>query len=199
MAFPIYLELKKKKALYWSVQNLIFLFIWPSWTLCHECGGILKRLQKIHECLTVQFYLLLSPQWDARTWKFVSAPQETPLWWSFCVPTLTPSLRATSWATAAACSPSSSFSCLRTGNRMRLSLVRKSADMCLPRWGTDCYDAHVNFIFSFPVMAKRERWCLTAQRINTPVCCSSNVRCWAKVPYRRPTHSKEWGQKAVHR
>lgn len=71
----------------------------------------------------------LSPQWDVRTWKFVSAPQETPSSWSFWDPTLTPSLRATSWAMAAACSPNSSFGCLRTNSHMKQSLVRKSNDV----------------------------------------------------------------------
>lgn len=73
--------------------------------------------------------LPLSPQWDVRTWKSVSTPQETPSSWSFCDPTLTPSLRATSWAMAAACSPNSSFSCRRTVSRMKRSLVRKSNDV----------------------------------------------------------------------
>lgn len=108
-----------------SLYGCIIIF-WGSYVFCcicticheygHECDGMLKRLP-------------LSPQWDVRTWKFVSAPQETPSSWSFWDPTSTPSLRATSWAMAAACSPNSSFGCLRTDSHMKQSLVRKSTDV----------------------------------------------------------------------
>lgn len=69
-------------------------------------------------------YFLLSPQSGVRTSKSASAPQETLLWWNFCIPVLTPNLRATSWVTAEACSTSSLSSCLTMDNLMRLSLVR---------------------------------------------------------------------------